>query len=132
MLVKPRVAAAVSSVITPLAEMALSTSAPEARPWWQVMQVASRPRPSTLAPEGNVTVVNFSAAVLWQVAQRTTDSVGAGLSTTPGTEPSLPRKSPNPSELWQRAQVVGTAPSLFQLVKAGAVRSACAECSQAL
>ena len=50
------------------------------------MQRASLPSPSTSTPEGKRDGLDSAlAAGLWQVAQRTMDPVGAGLSTTPGS-----------------------------------------------
>ena len=80
----------VSSVAGAAAAMAASTAGPDERPWWQVMQRASPPSPSTVTPDGNVTDDSASAAGLWQVTQRITDFVGAGLSTTPAALPSPP------------------------------------------
>ena len=81
----------VSAVAGAAAAMAASTLGPDERPWWQVMQRASPPRPSTVTPEGKVTDESASAALLWQVTQRITEPVGAGLSTTPAAVPSPPR-----------------------------------------
>jgi hypothetical protein len=80
----------VSSVAGAAAAIAASTAGPDDRPWWQVMQRASPPSPSTVTPEGKVTDDSASAAGLWQVTQRITDLVGAGLSTTPAALPSPP------------------------------------------
>src|SRR4051812_50125966 len=93
----------VSGSVTPEPLITASTSLPEARPWWQVMQRASPPRLSTLAPEGKVTDESASAAGLWQVLQPVTGPGGAGRSTFPATQPPPPRESAKPGGGWERA-----------------------------
>jgi hypothetical protein len=68
-----------------------STSLPEARPWWQVMQRASPPRFSTLAPDGNVTDVRASAAGVVAGLAVITVPVGRGLIDLAAALPSPPR-----------------------------------------
>ena len=94
--------------------VAARTASPEARPEWQVVQVALPPSPITVTPEGRTALSSACAVGVWQAAQPITALIAAGLSTTPAALPSAPMKSRKPGSEWQAAQFSGTAPSLFQ------------------
>ncbi len=88
---KPRSELTVSSSGGAASAIASSTESPDERPWWQVMQRASAPSPSTTAPEGKVTVSRVRATSLWQASHSTVVPIGTSASTTPGSLPSAPR-----------------------------------------
>ena len=64
MFTKPRSVEIVSASAGAASAISASTESVEARPWWHVMQRASGPSPSTVAPEGKVTADSALAASL--------------------------------------------------------------------
>ena len=111
---KPSSGATVSGGSVSTAALTVSL---DARPAWQTVQVAFAPNPSSITPEGRATASSACASSTWQEAQPITALIAAGWLTTPGSRPSVPRKSRKPGCEWQAAQFSGTAPSSFQWVK---------------